>query len=219
MKHVLAAAAVFLLSCATAQAATTFDFTTGNRSATPGTLNYSVDGINLSVSAGKYIDPFGWNNPLGVYDGGNIGQSHGNGLYMSNGHNDNHEIDGNGTDEVAIFHFSKNVTLEKVTFNYFGNDDDFAFFFDANADGQLSLVDGDLNANPTDAFTFLASLLKTGDLFGIGALGSNDDFKIASMTVSVSAVPLPAALPLYGAGIAVMGFIGWRRKQKLSAAA
>ncbi len=31
---------------------------------------------------------------------------------------------------------------------------------------------------------------------------------------SVSVVPLPAALPLYGAGIAVLGFIGWRRKQR-----
>lgn len=30
----------------------------------------------------------------------------------------------------------------------------------------------------------------------------------------VSAVPLPAALPLYGAGLAVMGFVGWRRKRK-----
>jgi len=33
----------------------------------------------------------------------------------------------------------------------------------------------------------------------------------------VSAVPLPAALPLYGAGIAVMGFMGWRRKRKTAA--
>ncbi len=30
----------------------------------------------------------------------------------------------------------------------------------------------------------------------------------------VSAVPLPAALPLYGVGLAAMGFIGWRRKRK-----
>lgn len=30
----------------------------------------------------------------------------------------------------------------------------------------------------------------------------------------VSVVPLPAAFPLYGAGIAVLGFIGWRRKRK-----
>ncbi|OUR77841.1 hypothetical protein A9Q83_10030 [Alphaproteobacteria bacterium 46_93_T64] len=31
---------------------------------------------------------------------------------------------------------------------------------------------------------------------------------------TVTAVPLPAAFPLYGAGLAVMGFIGWRRKRK-----
>lgn len=29
----------------------------------------------------------------------------------------------------------------------------------------------------------------------------------------VSVVPLPAALPLFGSGLAVMGFIGWRRKR------
>jgi len=33
-------------------------------------------------------------------------------------------------------------------------------------------------------------------------------------TPAVSAVPLPAALPLFGSGLAVMGFIGWRRKRK-----
>ncbi len=31
---------------------------------------------------------------------------------------------------------------------------------------------------------------------------------------NVSAVPLPAALPLYGTGLAIMGFIGWRRRQR-----
>jgi len=32
-----------------------------------------------------------------------------------------------------------------------------------------------------------------------------------------SVVPLPAALPLYGTGLAIMGFIGWRRKQRKAA--
>ncbi len=36
----------------------------------------------------------------------------------------------------------------------------------------------------------------------------------SGINVQVSAVPLPAALPLYGAGIAVLGFMGWRRKRK-----
>jgi|GEM_PF-6643708 len=31
---------------------------------------------------------------------------------------------------------------------------------------------------------------------------------------NVSVVPLPAALPLYGAGIALLGFIGWRKRHK-----
>lgn len=38
------------------------------------------------------------------------------------------------------------------------------------------------------------------------------------VTGSLSAVPLPAALPLYGAGMAVMGFIGWRKKKAAAAA-
>lgn len=32
--------------------------------------------------------------------------------------------------------------------------------------------------------------------------------------VRVAAVPLPAALPLIGAGFAALGFVGWRRKRK-----
>ena len=31
--------------------------------------------------------------------------------------------------------------------------------------------------------------------------------------IEVSAVPLPAALPLYGAGMALMGFLGWRKRK------
>lgn len=39
----------------------------------------------------------------------------------------------------------------------------------------------------------------------ISITGSVDD---------ISAVPVPAALPLFGTGLAIMGFIGWRRKRK-----
>jgi len=44
---------------------------------------------------------------------------------------------------------------------------------------------------------------------------SSNAFEYANL--QVSAVPLPAALPLYGAGIAVLGFMGWRRRQKAAA--
>lgn len=32
----------------------------------------------------------------------------------------------------------------------------------------------------------------------------------------ISAVPVPAALPLFGTGIAIMGFMSWRRKRKVA---
>jgi len=46
---------------------------------------------------------------------------------------------------------------------------------------------------------------------------SADDFSFAQS--SIPSVPLPAALPLFGTGLALMGFIGWRRKRKLAATA
>jgi len=38
-------------------------------------------------------------------------------------------------------------------------------------------------------------------------------------TGALSVVPLPATLPLFGSGLALMGFAGWYRKRKVSAAA
>lgn len=216
MKTLLMAAAIFALSSASATAATTFDFLSGPNGAvgwTSGTLDYSVDGIDLSVSSGEYSGG-------SVSDNGSIRQYNGHGLAINSSNNDgNHEIDGRGTNDVAMFDFSKNVTLESVTFTskYNTNEDRFAFFFDTGDNGSLNLIQNDLNANPTDTYAFLGNLLKTGDFFGIGAIGKKHDFKIASMTVSISAVPLPTALPLYGAGIALLGFVGYRRKKKLAA--
>ncbi len=37
--------------------------------------------------------------------------------------------------------------------------------------------------------------------------------------VTVSAVPVPAALPLFGTGLGILGFLGWRRRRKAAASA
>ncbi len=45
-------------------------------------------------------------------------------------------------------------------------------------------------------------------------------FAIGAPTITidtVGAVPIPAALPLFGTGLALMGFFGWRRKRKIAA--
>lgn len=44
-----------------------------------------------------------------------------------------------------------------------------------------------------------------------------DDFTFSVRTVEISAIPLPASLPLYAAGLAIMGFFGWRHKQRQEA--
>lgn len=56
-----------------------------------------------------------------------------------------------------------------------------------------------------------------GTIFSV-SIGAVGPPTIANTRITmVSAVPLPAALPLYSAGLAVMGFIGWRRKRKAAA--
>ncbi len=218
MKAILAAATILVFSSASAMAATTFSFISGpNGSAgwTTGSLNYSQDGIGLSASAGRYSSGT-------VSDSGEIRQYNSHGLAIwSTGSENDHQIDGSGRNDVAVFQFDQDVILDAVSFTsrYNSNGDQFAFFFDTDNDGDLELVQNGLDANPTDTYSFLGGLLKEGDLFGIGAISSDDDFKLESLTVSVSVVPLPAALPLYGAGIAVLGFIGYRRKKKQAASA
>ncbi len=60
--------------------------------------------------------------------------------------------------------------------------------------------------------------ISDGAPIGAGALDSYflDFTTVTVETSAVSAVPLPAALPLFGTGLAIMGFIGWRRKRKLA---
>ena len=86
----------------------------------------------------------------------------------------------------------------------------------------------DYDETISDWMTTLSSMqdaIITSIIFGIGSgtpneLGYVDDFyfnngdKSFSADFEVSAVPLPAALPLYGAGLAAMGLVGWARKRK-----
>ena len=104
-------------------------------------------------------------------------------------------------------------TMAGFNFNFDLNNDIFLNGHSVSGDGQwwnsmssgLGFVDGSAAARLT-----LNSI----------ALGSfTDDPQAYTANAVPSAVPLPAALPLYGAGLAFMGFIGWRRKRKTEATA
>ena len=48
--------------------------------------------------------------------------------------------------------------------------------------------------------------------------GAGDELARTSISVEVSAVPIPAALPLLAGGLGFMGLMGWRRKRKAAKA-
>jgi len=61
--------------------------------------------------------------------------------------------------------------------------------------------------NAAGEFSFILTVAETG----------LPEFARAAIDVQVGVVPLPAALPLYGTGLALMGFIGWRRRKAATA--
>lgn len=77
----------------------------------------------------------------------------------------------------------------------------------------------DINNPGILGFAFRTSLDPNGFIFDetTGAVsGLNVDIRV--FETGISAVPVPAALPLFGTGLAIMGFVGWRRKRKIVAA-
>lgn len=71
-------------------------------------------------------------------------------------------------------------------------------------------------------FSSIATLQGVTSIVFTASGNANSDFALASIDLggdngTVPEVPLPAALPLFGTGLAVMGFIGWRRKRKATA--
>ena len=71
-----------------------------------------------------------------------------------------------------------------------------------------------LNFNPLANETYLVTLSLTPIASGSAAA------LVASPSVSIeiNATPIPAALPLFGSGLGLMGFLGWRKKRKRAAA-
>ena len=57
--------------------------------------------------------------------------------------------------------------------------------------------------------------LLNGDIVGFSAANTSNGF-FADNTAP-SAVPLPAALPLFATGLGALGLLGWRRKRKAAA--
>ncbi len=75
----------------------------------------------------------------------------------------------------------------------------------------------DANVGVTEGDLFTNILIQASGAFDrIVFASTSSSFEYAN--IQVTAVPLPAGLPLYGAGLAVLGFVGWRKRKKANAA-
>lgn len=82
--------------------------------------------------------------------------------------------------------------------------------------GMLSGSDAQLVGAPK-AVEWVNATITLDMLFDeVRFISGTNAFEYANLGLSV--VPLPAALPLYGAGLAVLGFMGWRRRKAAATA-
>ncbi|MEP3244857.1 MAG: PEP-CTERM sorting domain-containing protein [Sneathiella sp.] len=70
--------------------------------------------------------------------------------------------------------------------------------------------------NDFETFFFTSFFTDLTSLTWDQGFSFHHQFDNINVSASISAVPLPAALPLYGAGVAFLGFIGWRKRKRQS---
>jgi len=115
--------------------------------------------------------------------------------------------------ETLSLVFDTKVVIDSITFRDSGHN-----IWEANDNGFFSLQIDDNGFNATPFAPFPAMLMGTEfDFKYLLAKGSDWQFYIDSITVS--AVPLPPALLLFGAALGGIGFLGRRRKEKAASIA
>ena len=94
----------------------------------------------------------------------------------------------------------------------------YSSIIETGSDGEIIDIRGVLLLSGTISSLLLGRDGTEGEYVEIPQTGQFSAFPGSRGTysverVSIPPVPLPAALPLFGTGLAVMGFIGWRRKR------
>lgn len=193
--------AVFAISSMAASASSlTFDFT-GKDYYPSRDLTFDVHGVELTVTSGTfsfYDSDINFNTRFVDLDNDGLG---------SLGFFDGDQVDGRFGNDVLVFSFSEFVSIDNILFGNVDNNDDFAFgevngsFFDRVFDFNDVFASVGVNSGP-------------GLTFGIGAIGSNDNFSIRGLEISKVAVP---ELDAAGAPIAlslIAGFLAMAAERR-----
>ena len=192
-----------------ADCATTGDFCSINHEAG---LNYTLDGVNLTVKA--YAGGDATRVIQDIYPGDS-----GMGAYSEDNSNDDQtQAD---SDEAIEFSFDREVTVTNVEFNA-GGDRNCTLGADGSGEGACgeflleifgldNVLVGSMVIDITN--TDDLPLLGTGARFLLTALTPGGGFTVAQMTVAgVSDVPIPGAIPLLISGLAGLGFASRKKK-------
>ncbi len=213
MASLITAALLMMMIGAPAANATSIWFTNGNYA--DGAYHYSEEGTDLTASA-----------IIGSRNGGSMYQSS-HGLYIwsydcdrkgkgkgkgnsCNGDN-THQIDGYKEGEAVQLTFDQEVHVESLYFSYVGYDDDFSIKADTGPTFDYDIVGGTYYDNGSGYFNFAGEGL-VGTVFEIAAPYWDDDFKLAGVKFSVSTVPLPPSILMFGAALLGLGYLKRRRK-------
>lgn len=196
---VLAATAILSVSTIAAQAATTFSFTSTRSDVT--SFDMSVGGIDLTVRAGQFT------NAGAVSISGKVLTHNTDGLGVKRNNNDAGNVDGSNGNDLAIFDFGQKVKFESIVFSRWEGNDEYSFF----AGDPLTKVSYNFEKNQD-----LSASDYIGMLFGVGAKDGNDEFRIKS--ISVTAVPLPSSVLLFGGALLGMGWLSRRKLKSVTAA-
>jgi hypothetical protein len=201
--------------------AVTYDFTPLSNSDIGASASFTVSGVTITAS-GFSSPTFGTTVHLYSKNGG--GDE--NGLGLVNDPAGNHEISGTSLIRISL---PTGIT-------------NFAFTMGSSSSGEGWLVYG--SNSPTSGYVKVASGMDennhvlTGCTSGLNdgcfayyyfafnpstysAGNTNvllDNVGFASAVTNFSAIPLPAALPLFASGLGALGLLGWRRKRKALAA-
>lgn len=211
-----------------ANAATyTFNFTnTGGQTGTPEktTATKSVNNdytyyFTKTVSGSPSLTAIGYskiNNDiknaksLNLWDGGI-------GLINKNESNTNpqHTIDNQNGYDYILFQFNEAVKITDIVLGYVSGDGDIAYGTGnsgINGLTEIARTNGSFGDNPFSLTSYSNTWLIAASILNKDKFA--DQFKIKSITVETSTVPLPAAVWLFGSALLGMVGIGYRRQNQ-----
>lgn len=197
LKRALICAAVTAATLGSAANALTNDFT-GSNPAPTSTQTYQLGYVTLQVTAGTFS---AFSNPSTINFGTRLVDQDPDGL-GADAFFDSDQVDGSFGNDVLVFSFSREVTLDTLSFGNVDGNDDFAFGSVAGNSFTRIVSFQDVTGAPFNLSTISPNDENVGLSFGVGAIGSNDNFTIAGLSITPSPIPLPAT------GLLLLGALG-----------